>query len=683
MGLIASHKHHVLFVVRTFMNASIPHFPARMKKEELYPCAFRWMILSRKMDEKFAELFRKRYVKGTVTQSIGNEATAAAMALPLRPGKDIVSIMHRDLPAHLIFGSEPYQLFCQYMANAESPTHGREGNVHHGNAGQRRLPMISHLGDMLSLVVGGTWAARRNGEDVFGLSIVGDGGTSTGDFHESLNIASVRKVPVLFLIENNHYAYSVPTRLQYNCKKLSDRAVGYDIPGKTIDGTEVWEVYDAVCDALEEMQRTGLPYLLECMTLRLKGHAVYDNAEYVTVQEREEWLTREPMVRARQALKDVCSFTEEKVLAVEQEAAAIVDEAVRKALAVGRPDPARCIGPVFASVSLDKKLEPHKAAAVKNINAVTQALDYILAKNPSAFLMGMDIGPYGSAFKTCKGLYEKYGADRVMDMPIAESAITGFALGASQTGGMPIIEYQFADFATEATTQIGLNCGTWYFRSGSPAPVLMRLPCGGGITLGAFHSGEFEGIWSRFPGLKILYPFTPQETFEALIAGFYDPNPCIVFEHKLLYSIKAGAIDFDGRIDDLWRPRRYREGADITVVAFGAALETSLAALTEASYSADLWNPFVISPMDMGPLMESVKKTGRLLVVQESNEMAGLGNHIVAQAHKNCFTELKRPSEVISAPFIPVPFAPELEAFYRPDKERIKRVIEKMIGDET
>jgi 2-oxoisovalerate dehydrogenase E1 component len=669
-----------VFDIKTMIN-SVPQFPTRMKKEEFYPCAYAWMILSRKLDEKFGELFRKRYVKGTVTQSIGNEATATGMSLPLRPGKDVVSIMHRDLASHLILGDTPYKLFCQYMANAESPTHGREGNVHHGDASRREFPMISHLGDMLSLVVGGTWAARKNGEDVFGLSIIGDGGTSTGDFHESLNIASVRKVPVLFLIENNHYAYSIPTRLQYHCEKLSDRAKAYDIPGKTIDGTDAWEVYNSVFDAFEEMQRTSLPYILECMTLRLKGHAVYDNAEYVTTQEREEWLTREPLAKARKALAEDCGYSEKQILSIENEATALIEEDLRKAISVPRPDPARCIGSIFASAAAEKKLDPFNTSNSKNINAVNQALEYILAKNPTAFLAGMDIGPYGSAFKTCKGLYERYGMDRVMDMPIAESAITGFALGASQTGAFPIIEYQFADFATEATTQIGLNCATWYFRSGVNAPILLRLPCGGGITLGAFHSGEFDWLWSRFPGLKVLYPFTPQETFEALVAGFYDPNPCIVLEHKLLYSIKSGDIAFDGDVDAVWRPRKYRDGTDLTIVATGAALETANAAITEVSCSAELWNPFVISPLDLEPIFESVNKTGKLLIVQESSEVAGIGNTIAARVHRACFPKLKRAVEIISAPFIPVPFATELEAAYRPTKNNVKQKIETMIGD--
>ena len=662
------------------MTNSIVRYPARMEKNDFYPRAYYWMYLSRKMEEKFAELFRKRYVKGTVTLGIGNEATSVGIGLPMRRGVDVLSFLHRDAASHLIMGTTPYQMFCQYIANADSPTHGREGNAHHGNNQMRRFPMISHLGDMLSLVVGGTWFARRNGEDVVGCAVAGDGGTSTGDFHESLNIASVRNVPVLFLVENNHYAYSTPTRLQYHCEKLSDRAAGYGIVGKTIDGTDVWEVYNAVCDAMDHMRKTSQPYLLECMALRLEGHAVYDKALYVTAEERAAWMKREPLARARAVLAGEIGYTEQQILDIESKVASEIDDAVRKALAVGRPDPIQVLGSVYAPAPPQAQLPSFSIADVKNVKAVTCAQEYLLENNPNAFIMGMDVGPYGSAFATCKGLHARFGSDRVLDMPIAESSITGFALGASQVGGLPIVEYQFADFSTEAATQIGLNCATWYFRTGSPARILFRLPCGGGITLGAFHSGEFDGIWSRFPGLKVLYPYTTQETFEALVAGFYDPNPCIVLEHKLFYGSKGGSIAFDGTLDNLMRPRKYTEGSAITIVGFGAGLATASAAIEERGYSAELWNPFVITPAVMEPIYESVRKTGRFLVVQESTDVAGMGNHYASLVARNCFSSLTCAPEVISAPGIPVPFAPELEAYYRPNKEQIISCIDTMTG---
>ncbi len=308
------------------------------------------------------------------------------------------------------------------------------------------------------------------------------------------------------------------------------------------------------------------------------------------------------------------------------------------------------------------------------------ALDFLLASHHSAYLAGMDVGAYGSAFKTCKGLVDRYGSHRVIDMPLAESGILGFALGSSQTGAAPIVEFQFADFSTEAVTQVGLNAATWHFRTGRPAPLLLRLPCGGGLTMGAFHSGEFEGLWSRFPGLKLLYPATSQETYEALLAGFYDPNPCLVFEHKLLYWNRGGDIDFDGDLQAVWRPRRYTEGSDLTLVATGAMVSAALAAAAQSGCSVDVWNPFVLQPLDLAPIAASVEKTGRLLVVQESGETQGLGDRLISLLTRECFHALRKAPRIVASPDAPVPFAPELELAYRPSQEKIRLAILSIVG---
>jgi 2-oxoisovalerate dehydrogenase E1 component len=698
-------------------DGELVRWPHRMGRESLYRIAYPLMCLSRRLEDRLLELYQKGYVKGTVTSSAGNEAAALGMALPLRPGRDVLSLLHRDFCSHLLMGATPYQLVCQYLANADSPTHACEGNVHHGDAAQRRFPMISHLGKMLSVVVGGTWAARRNGERVFGLAVIGDGGTSTGEFHESLNMASVHKVPVLFLIENNHYAFSTPTSVQYNCRQLSERAAGYGIAGRTIDGTDPWTVYSTVCEAIDGMEESSLPVLLECDTRRLCGHAVYDKALYVPSELMEQWRKDDPLAITRHRLAEVCGLDESSIAGIEAAVDAEVRDAITRGLAVARPKPplqwpvhaeaadlaeetllaeedgvfvnresaaasivqavtgtAPAIGPV-ALHRPAPRLKPLHAKGVKNGDAVNMALDYLLANEPGAFLAGMDVGTYGSAFKTCKGLVERYGANRVIDMPLAESAIMGFALGASQTGAEPIIEFQFADFSTEAVTQLGLNAGTWYFRTGCAAPMLVRLPCGGGLTMGAFHSGEFEGLWSRFPGLKLLYPATAQETYETLLAGFYDPNPCLVFENKLLYWSRSGDIDFDGDLKSVWRPRRYAEGSDLTLVALGAMVHPALAAAAQAGGGVDVWNPLVLQPLDIGPIAESLERTGRLLVVQESGETQGLADRLVSLLTRECFHALKEPPEIISSPDTPVPFAPELEAAFRPSQERICKAI--------
>lgn len=650
-----------------------------MPKDDFYPVAYYYMYLSRTMDCRFKELFRKGHVKGTVILCNGNEATAVGAAMPFRPGKDIISILHRDLGAHLVSGASPFSLMCQYMANEKSPTHGREGNVHHGDAANRRFPMISHLGSMLAPAVGGVWAARRNGEDVFGLTTIGDGGSSTGEFHESLNLASVQRVPILFVIENNHYAFSTPTCLQYNCTQLSDRAKAYGIEGKTIDGTDAWEVYNAVFDFLEGMKEDSLPRILECMTLRLEGHAVYDNAEYVTDEERQEWLKRDPLKKARLSLLQ-CGYTEKDVLSLEESIEKELESVIEDALATPRPSVSTQNFDVYAPETVSK-VKPFRMPNARNLNAVNAALEYLLSENKNAFICGQDIGKYGSAFKTCKGLIDKFGPERIINTPICESATAGFCLGASQTGSLPVMEFQFADFSTEAVTQLGFNAGTWFFRAGVPAPILFRLPCGGGITLGAFHSGEFDGLWTRFPGLKIFYPVTPQETFEALLAGFYDPNPCIVLEHKLLYWGRQEEISFDGDLGRIARPRKYTEGSQLTVVALGAMAESAASIVKNHNYSAEVWNPFILKPSVLDPIIESVNNTGKLLVVQESGSTAGLGDRIISIICRECFSNLKCAPALLSAPDMPVPFAKELESIYIPSQEKIRESIESMIGE--
>ena len=659
--------------------STLVRFPERLDRKQFYSIAYPYMYLSHIMDEKFKELFVKGYVKGTVILCNGNEATTVGMCIPFRPGVDVLSILHRDLAGHILQGAAPLSLFCQYMANEKSPTHGREGNVHHGNAAARRFPMISHLGDMLGVIVGGVWGARRNGEEVLGLAVIGDGGSSTGDFHESLNIASVRRIPVLFLIENNHYAYSTPTKYQYNCEKLSDRSVGYGIEGATVDGTDAWEVYTAVCDAMEGMHADSLPRIIECRTLRLEGHAAYDKAEYVSKEEYQEWMKNEPLSKARKEFL-ATGIGETDIQALEKKINDYIDETVKEALTFGRPSPEKHIGTVHAPINRAITLPPYKRERTRNLNAVNAALEYVMDHFPDAALIGQDIGVYGSAFKTCKGLFEKFGMDRVWDMPIAESATVAFCLGASQTGVKPIMEFQFADFGTEAVTQLGLNSGSWYFRTDQPAQMLFRMPCGGGITLGAFHSGEFEGLWSRFPGLKLFYPVTPQETFEAIVAAFVDPNPCIVFEHKFLYGGRMETVEFNGDYNAIYRPRKYTHGSELTILAWGVMAETAVSLVRKYNYSAEVWNPFILNPLYLDECMESIRKTGRLLVVQESSETAGLGDRIISLVCRNEGDSLKTVPRLVASPDAPVPFAKELEQNHIPDATRINQEIVKMIG---
>ena len=519
-------------------------FPKRMSPEDLFPIAYLFMYLARRLEERVFELYQKGCVKGTVTIGIGNEATTVGMSIPFRPGKDVVSLLHRDFAAHLLFGATPRQLLCQYLANVESPTHGREGNVHHGDASRRRLPMISHLGKMLSLVVGGTWGARQNGEDVFGLAAIGDGGSSTGEFHEAMNIASVLKVPVLFLIENNHYAFSTPTSAQYRCARLSDRAIAYGIRGRTIDGTDVGGVYDAVFDAMESMQRDSMPVVIECMSLRLHGHAAYDKATYVDPARQDQWQREDPLPNTRRRLRGEFGLSEADVDALECEAEAEIHAALAQSLRRA----ARAAGPRLESLW-------------RRLRAVGEALPCGEGEKRRRRATGLGI-PAGEQpprlpCRTRRGSLRlcfqdlQRAARSLRPRPGDRHAVGrignhGVRPGRVADGRRADRRIPIRGFLHRVRQPVGAQRRHLVLPRGGEAPILVRLPCGGGLTMGAFHSGEFEGLWSRFPGLKLLYPATPQETFEALLAGFYDRNPCLVFEHKLLYWSHGGDIDFDG-----------------------------------------------------------------------------------------------------------------------------------------
>jgi 2-oxoisovalerate dehydrogenase E1 component len=428
------------------------------------------------------------------------------------------------------------------------------------------------------------------------------------------------------------------------------------------------------------MREKPAPAILECLTLRLTGHAAYDKGEYVSPAQMDQWRSRDPLPAARHKLQELCGFSESQTAAVEEAVEDEVQAAVAAAIRAPRPKPRAGGSAVYACSTLSA-VPPFTAQKVKNGDAVRLALEYLLANNPRAFVAGLDVGVYGSAFKTCKGLIDRFGSQRVIDMPLCESGVLGFALGASQVGAEPIVEFQFADFSTEAATQLGLNAGTWFYRGGSPAPLLVRLPCGGGLTMGAFHSGEFEGLWSRFPGLKLLYPATPQETFEALVAGFYDRNPCLVFEHKLLYWNQSGEINFDGNLGPLWKTRRYTEGSELTLVAFGAMVRESLSAAARCGHSVEVLNPFVLQPLDVAPIVQSVEKTGRLMVVQESGAAQGLGDRVISLVVRQLRAPLRAAPKLLAPPDVPVPFAPELELSYRPDAHKIQNGIMEMVGN--
>jgi 2-oxoisovalerate dehydrogenase E1 component len=644
---------------------------------------YAWMQLARTADNRILELFRQGIIKGTVTGGQGNEWMIVPLALMADKALDVTSLTHRDLGGHLIWSGHLCEHLNQYFANADSPTKAREGNIHHGDPANRSLPMISHLGAMCGPVLGATDSQRRFGRKAVGFAFFGDGSSSTGDVHESMNLASLLSLPIVFVIENNRYAYSTPLDEQFRAgTELWRRAEGYGMEGLVVDCSDPWGAARTIGTVIDKVRQSSRPILVEARTLRLRGHAAYDTCDYLRPGEADEFVARDPLPRIRRELSGIAG--PQRIDAIDAELAAYVEACVQVAMAVPRPEPAGMSADLFAT-SRGPFRWLHEPSAPENVTmaqALNRAIRKVLSERPESVVLGQDIARYGGAFKVTEDLYRDFGRARVINTPLAESSCTGYAIGLAINGHRPIEEFQFADFATEAMTQITLNAATMHFRSGAACPLVLRLPCGA-VGLGSFHSQELESLFLSMPGLKALYPSNPQDAFNCLIAACEDENPVLLFEHKGLYRRGKHPIAWDPTYRDVWRPRLVRPGKYATLVSYGEAVHLAADACDylAAEYDADieLFDLRCLSPLDLSEIAPSVERTGRLIVLHEGRKTHGFGAEIVARIVEGCRAPLKLPPLRIAALDLPVPFAHELEAAFRPSKDSvIQRITEWM-----
>jgi 2-oxoisovalerate dehydrogenase E1 component len=642
------------------------------------------MQLARKTDNRILELFRQGLIRGTVTGGQGNEGLTIPLALLADKANDVICFTHRDLGGHLIWGGHLCDHLNQYFANAHSHTKAREGNIHHGDPKNRSLPMISHLGAMLSNVIGATDSQRRLGKNAVGFASFGDGGSSTGDVHESLNLASLLNVPVVFLIQNNGFAYSTPVSEQFKGAELWQRAAGYGIEGMVVDTSDVPAAAKKFAEAIEKARRTSRPILVEAKVLRLRGHAAYDTCDYLQPGELDAMQARDPLLLFRNSL--VAAGHEKQLEAIDKELSDFIEACIKVALAVGRPEPKGMEIDLYApdTGKLPWKPTPAVAEPLNMAQALNHALRKVLTERPESILLGQDIATYGGAFKVTEGLYKDFGRNRVFNTPLAESACTGYAIGLALNGHRPIEEFQFADFSTEAVTQITQNAATFHFRAGAAVPLVFRLPCGGGLTFGSFHSQELEAFFLSMPGLKALYPSTPQDAFNALLAAYEDNNPVLLFEHKGLYRRGKQHVVWDPNYRDVWLPRRVASGNFATVVTYGEMVHLAVEACEylrgEYEKDFDIFDLRGLSPLNLDSIRESVARTHRLIVLHEGRRNHGFGAEIVSRVTEELFFSLEAPPLRIASMDLPVPFAPELEHAYRPTRESIIEKIAAWIG---
>jgi len=645
---------------------------------------YAWMQLARSADNRILDLFRQGLIKGTVTGGQGNEGLIVPIALLADKAVDVISFSHRGFGGHLVWSGHLCDHLNQYFANAASPTKAREGNIHHGDPTARSLPMISHLGAMLSNVAGATDSQRRFGRPAVGFAFFGDGSSSTGDVHESLNLASLLSLPLVFVIENNQYAYSTPMSEQFAAgTELHRRAAGYGMEGFAVDATDVEGCTRAFAAAIAKVRATARPILIEAHTLRLRGHAAYDTCDYMKPGESDGYFARDPLPRFRAKLAGAGLGA--RLDAIDAELAAFLEDSVTAGLAVPKPDPAGMAADLFTPVSapLPWRAEPAQPVAMNLAQALNAGLRKILTERPESVILGQDIGTYGGAFKVTDHLLAEFGRPRVFNTPLAESACTGYAIGLAVNGHRPIEEFQFADFATEAFTQITQNAATFHFRSGAACPVVFRFPCGT-VQLGSFHSQELESTFLSVPGLKALYPATPQDAFDALLAAYEDGNPVILFENKALYRCRKQPVAWNPRYREVWQPRQLRTGEYGTFVTYGEMVNSATAVCDylagEYEHGFDLFDLRALSPLDLTAIKASLARTGRLVVAHEGRRTHGFGAELVARLVEDQFATLKAAPLRIGALDLPVPFAPELENAFRPTQEQLIERITAWMG---
>jgi 2-oxoisovalerate dehydrogenase E1 component len=603
---------------------------------------------------------------------------------------DVVSFTHRDLGGHLVWSGHLCDHLNQYCANAASPTGAREGNVHHGDPAHRSLPMISHLGAMLSNVAGLTDAQRRHGLPAVGYALFGDGGSSTGDIHETLNLAAVLSLPVVFVIENNGYAYSTPVAEQHSPQvELWRRAAGYGIEGFSVDATDPVAAAQLLASVLDRARAECRPFLVEARVSRLRGHAAYDTCDYLSAAENAAIQASDGLPRYRQRLLDAGHVA--ALAAIESGISAWLEACIQFSLNTARPSPASLPADAFAPEAPPLPWQavvaaPGEAAPapLNQAQAINLALAKILRERPEAVLLGQDIGTYGGAFKVTEGLLAAHGRARVFNVPLAESACTGWAIGMALGGFRTVEEFQFADFATEAFTQLTLNAATYYFRSGAKVPAVFRLPCGGGLTFGSFHSQELESVLLAMPGFKALYPSTPQDAFNALLAAYEDDNPVLLFEHKALYRRAKQPVVWDPAYREVWQTRHVRAGSYATLVTYGEMTQIAeeAAAYFESEYerSFDVFDLRALAPLRLDAIEASLARTHRLIVLHEGRRTHGFGAELVARLTEKHFFNLEAAPLRVAALDLPVPFAPELENAYRPTRDSLIARIAEWMG---
>jgi 2-oxoisovalerate dehydrogenase E1 component len=646
------------------------------------PSLYRALLLPRLIEDKMLRLLRQGKLSKWFS-GIGQEAISVGVTAALRDD-DWILPLHRNLGVFTTRGVDLERLFRQLLFKDGGFTGGRDRTFHFGLRDQHVVGMISHLAAMLPVADGLALASQLRGDARVAAAFVGDGGTSEGDFHEAVNLAAVWKLPVIFVIENNQYGLSTPVREQFAVEDLASRGAGYGIPGVICDGNDLLAVHQAVSAAAERGRAGDGPTLIEFKTFRMRGHEEASGTAYVPPALFDEWRAHDPIVRLEKTLESAGAMDAKARDALRQQLIAEIDAIADRVIVAPEPQSTatRELADVYAPAP-ETSVAPRTSHApphdlerpapndpeIRYVDAITDALREVMRGDPNTVLMGQDVAEYGGVFKITKGFVQEFGKARIRNTPIIESGAIGTGLGLALDGFRPIVEMQYGDFVSCGFNQIVNNLAKTHYRWGAPVPVVVRLPIGGGLHAGPYHSQNVESWFTGVAGLKVVAPATPYDAKGLLIAASEDGNPVLFLEHKWLYRSLKGRVP-EGRYRiPIGRARRAREGRDATVVAYGVAVHWALEAaeaLAAEGRTVDVIDLRSLLPWDRAMVLDSVKKTGRCLVVHEAPLTGGFGGEVAAVIAREAFAWLDAPIERLGALDTPVPAAQALEEIFSP-----------------
>ncbi len=639
------------------------------------------IVKPRMIEEKMLILLRQGKVSKWFS-GIGQEAIAVGATMALDEDEYVMPL-HRNLGVFTVRKMPFSKLFLQWQGRKDGYSKGRERSFHFGSNEHHICGMISHLGPQLAIADGVALAHKLRKENKVSLAFSGDGGTSEGDFHEALNTAAVWGLPVIFMIENNGYGLSTPVNEQFICKQLADKAVGYGMRGITIDGNNLLEVYRTVKEAREYCIREQKPILIEAMTFRMRGHEEASGVKYVPKVLFEEWGQKDPVKNYEDFLLKEKILTPEKIEAIRQTIQQEIEEGLEIGFAAApiTPDTTEEVADVYQPyVAANTNTSSFAKTEKKMIQALSDGLRQAMQKHSNLVLMGQDIAEYGGAFKVTEGFVEAFGKERVRNTPLCESAIVGTALGLSIKGFKSMMEMQFADFVTVGFNQIINNLAKIYYRWGQNADVVVRMPTGGGVGAGPFHSQSNEAWFTHTPGLKVVYPSTPEDAKGLLLASFEDPNPVMFFEHKALYRSISGMVPDDYYTIEIGKARVVQEGEDLTIITYGSGVHWAMDyAKQHPELSVYILDLRTLLPLDYDAIRTAVESTGKVLLLHEDTLVGGLGGEISAWISENCFEKLDAPIVRCASLDTPVPFAIELEQNFLA-KKRLSEAVSKLMS---